>query len=235
MTSGAFTGWIGRISTSPSGGDAGCAGAATTTFTPGWCTGGTAAAGTANGNLSAPKGNILNGSSLYISDTTNNRISRYTASSGAFTGWIGKIGTTPTGGDAGCAGAVVGSFTPGWCTGGTAASGTGNGQLAAPGGLWTNNTSLYVADTTNNRVSRYTLASGTFTGWMGNINTSPTGGDSGCAGAAAGTLTPGWCTGGTAKTGMNVGMMDAPQFVTGAGLYVYLTDLNNSRVMRFPQ
>ena len=235
MSSGAFSGWIGRIGTSPTGGDAGCAGAAVGAFTPGWCTGGIAASGTANGNLSGPRGLIFDSGYLYVGDTSNNRISRYSSSNGAFSGWIGRIGTSPTSGAVGCAGAVVGTFTPGWCLGGTASSGTGNGQLSAPVGVWTNGTSLYVADSTNSRVSRYSVASGAFSGWMGNISTSPTGGDAGCAGAAVSTLTPGWCTGGTAKAGMDIGMLDVPQAVTGEGLYIYVSDLNNARVMRMPQ
>jgi len=235
LLTGVFSGWIGRISASPTGGDAGCAGAASGTFTPGWCTGGTAAAGTANGNLSAPKGLLFSGSSLYVADTTNNRISRYTAATGAFTGWMGRINTSPNGGDAGCSGAAANSFTPGWCIGGTAKSGTGDGHLYGPSGLWSNGTALYVADSTNNRIARYDLTNAAFTGWMGNISTAPTGGDDGCASAVPSTLTPGWCTGGTAKSGKGIGMLDAPQFVAGAGLYIYVTDINNARVMRFPQ
>jgi hypothetical protein len=44
-------GWRGQIATSPTGGDVGCAGAAVGGVTPGWCTGGSAIAGTANGSF----------------------------------------------------------------------------------------------------------------------------------------------------------------------------------------
>jgi DNA-binding beta-propeller fold protein YncE len=68
---------------------------------------------------------------LYVADKHNNRVSKY-SSTGAFQGWMGKILTSPTGGAAGCSGAAVYSVTPGWCTGGTAVSGTGVGQFTNP-------------------------------------------------------------------------------------------------------
>jgi hypothetical protein len=235
LSTGAFTGWIGRISTSPTGGDAGCSGAATTTFTPGWCLGGTAATGTANGNFNLPKGIVYDSGSLYVIDSSNHRIQRITSATGAFTGWIGRVNTTPTGGDAGCATAAVSSYTPGWCSGGTAKSGTGDGHLSSPTGLWSNGSSLYVGDTANSRVDRVAISNGGFTGWMGNISTVPTSGDSGCLGSVVGTMTPGWCKGGTSKAGIGLGMVDGPLYMSGSGVYVYTTDSNNARIMRFPQ
>jgi sugar lactone lactonase YvrE len=235
LATGAFTGWIGRINTSPTGGNAGCAGAATATFTPGWCLGGTAATGTANGNFNLPKGIIADSGNLYVVDSSNHRIQRFTAASGAFTGWIGRVNTSPTGGDTGCAGTAVNAYTPGWCIGGTSKTGTGDGHLSAPTGLWSNGSSIYIADTGNQRVARVAIANGAFSGWMGNIATAVTGGDSGCLVAAVGTMTPGWCQGGTAKAGIGLGMLDAPLYVSGAGVYVYVSDSNNARLMRFPQ
>ena len=234
-TTGAVIGWIGKIATSPTGGGAGCAGAVVGTFTPGWCTGGTAASGTGSGHLNTPRDMTVSNGNLYIADA-NHRVSRFTLSSGAFTGWIGKILTTPTSGDAGCAGAAVSSFTPGWCIGGTATNGTGNGQLNAPKGLWPNGTHLYVADVSNNRISKYSLTTGAFVGWFGAVSTVPTGGQSGCSSTPVGALTPGWCTGGTAKRGSDLGMFDAPAYVKGAGVdYLYITDGNNDRITRIPQ
>jgi len=232
---GAVVGWIGKIATAPTGGDAGCAGAAAGSFTPGWCTGGTAASGSGNGHLSSPKDISVQGTSLYVTDA-NHRISRFAISSGAFTGWIGKIASSPTGGDIGCVSAAVGSFTPGWCSGGTATSGTGSGHLSSPKGIWSNGTNIYVADVGNNRISKYLQASGAFVGWFGAVATVPTGGDSGCSAAGVATLTPGWCSGGTAKRGSDLGMFDAPAYVKGSGAdYLYISDGNNDRITRIPQ
>src|SRR6185436_19823873 len=58
---------------------------------------------------------------------------------------------------------------------------------------------VYVADTGNARVMKYDATTGAFIGWIGSVATSPLGGESGCAGAAPNTPTPGWCLGGTSK------------------------------------
>ena len=235
IATGAYAGWIGRVNATPTSGDAGCTSAALDSFTPGWCIGGTSKTGTGDGHFNAMRGISLVGSSLYVSDTSNNRIQRFTVATGAFTGWIGRVSVTPTGGDTGCTIAAVDSATPGWCVGGVSKSGSISGGLNIPRGIWSNGTSLYVADTSNHRISKFNLATGVFEGWMGQISTSPTGGAVGCAGAAVNTLTPGWCTGGTSKTWYGDGMLDTPDGVTGSGLYIYVTDSSNSRVMRFPQ
>lgn len=233
-TTGAFGGWIGRVLTVPTGGEAGCTSVAIGSPTPGWCTGGTAQTGTGNGALSAPTDATGDGTYLYVSDSSNNRILRFDTATGSFQGWLGRISTSPTGGDAGCAGAVTGTATPGFCTGGTAQFGTGNGHLRTPRGLWTNGTHLYVVDGTNHRIVKMTT-SGTFVGWQGRINTAPTGGESGCLGASSGTLTQGWCTGGTASRGDRVGMFDTPMFITGTdSTYLVVTQTNNSLLTRVP-
>jgi hypothetical protein len=235
LSSGAFTGWIGKIATVPTGGDTGCTAAAVGAFTPGWCLGGTAATGTGDGQFNLPKGLTIDSGNLYAVDSSNHRVQRFTASTGAFTGWIGRVNTSPTAGDTGCAGTAANAYTPGWCKGGTAKSGTSNGHLSSPTGIWTNGGSLYIGDTTNNRIMRVAIANGAATGWMGRIATAATGGDSGCSSASVGTMTPGWCLGGTAAAGVGLGMMDAPLYVAGASTYIYVSDSNNSRIIRFPQ
>jgi len=233
-SSGTFLGWIGKIATSPTGGAAGCSGAAVGTFTPGWCTGGTSASGTGNGMLDTPTGIVLDSSgNLYVVDSNNARINKYD-SSGVFQGWIGKIATSPTGGAAGCSGAAVGTNTPGWCTGGTSASGTGNGMLNAPNGIALDSSSnLYAMDSGNHRINKYN-SSGVFQGWIGKIATSPTGGATGCNGASVGTFTPGWCTGGTSAQGTGDGMLKSPSGIaldTSGNLYV--ADTFNSRISKY--
>jgi sugar lactone lactonase YvrE len=233
-SSGVFQGWIGKIATSPTGGAASCNGASVGTFTPGWCTGGTAASGTGDGMMSSPKGVHLDSSgNLYVSDSGNSRINKYN-SLGAFQGWIGKVATSPSGGAAGCNGASAGTFTPGWCTGGTAGSGTGDGMLATPEGITLDaNGNFYVVDSGNHRINKFNSL-GAFQGWIGKIATSPTGGATGCKNAAIGSVTPGWCKGGTSTSGTADGMMNGP---TGVALdksgNLYVTDYSNHRILRY--
>lgn len=238
MTTGSFAGWIGIVNTSPTGGSvAGCNGAAVSSFTPGWCTGGTSKAGTGNGGLSYPSSIFAdNTGSLYVVDGANSRISKYTAASGAFVGWVGKIATSPTGGVAGCNGKAVGTATPGWCTGGTSNTlgGTGDSMIQTTnGGFIYGDTAdnLYVADYGNSRVLKFVASTGAFTGWIGTINISPTGGAAGCNGKASGTVTPGWCTGGTSISSTLDGGFDSLGGVYFSGTNIYVGD--TTRIHRF--
>jgi len=162
MVTGAYVGWIGRISVAPIGGAVGCVGAASGTFTPGWCTGGMSQAGGGDGHLSAPSGLVFLNGNLYVVDVNNHRISSYNATTGAFNGWIGRVSTAPTGG---CTTAANGSgysvSTTGWCTGGTSAGSVGGdrgGGFAfwnGRGGIATDGTSLYIANFYNVRIDKY--------------------------------------------------------------------------------
>ncbi|HTL11139.1 MAG TPA: Ig-like domain-containing protein, partial [Bdellovibrionota bacterium] len=314
-----YTGWIGKVATSPNNGGNGCAGRAVGTATPSWCQGGTAALGAGDGMFSNPSDvkitpggylmvadtdnsrverfNAANGafdgwsgmsvipkvdwnpstqpaasspgagdgmfnsshgvwvenngvnSRLYAVDTNNHRILRFNALTGAFTGWIGAIGTQPTGGDAGCSSAAVGTFTPGWCTGGTSATGAGDGMLNLPWGITGDDLGfIYVTDTGHNRVIRYNTTTGQPFGWVGRVSTTvgenPTGSNVGtseaslCLGTAAGEATPRWCVGGKSaqSTGANPlgdGSMKLPQGVTYAGGNIYVADTGNSRIYKF--
>ncbi|MFL5815765.1 MAG: hypothetical protein ACJ763_19510 [Bdellovibrionia bacterium] len=224
-SAGAFVGWIGKISTQPTGGAAGCSSASVGTFTPGWCTGGTSTSGAGDGMLSSPGGVALDSSgNIYVADYGNNRISKYN-SAGAFVGWIGKISTQPTGGAAGCSSAAVGSFTPGWCTGGVSASGSGDGMMSSPRNIALDSSgNFYVSDIGNNRLEKF-ASTGAFLGWIGKIGTVPTGGVAGCTGASVGAATPGWCTGGASAAGSGDGMYPSVLGLTVStqgGLYVSL-------------
>lgn len=234
-STGALLGWIGRInSTSGLGGATGCSGASTGSSTPGWCTGGSSQSGTADGALSTPRSVVKDSTYLYVADSSNHRISRYLLSTGAFDGWIGRVNSTSgLGGASGCSSTSTGSATPGWCTGGSSQSGTGNGSFNTPIGLFINGVNLYVADYGNHRIGKVDVSNGTYSGWIGYINSSPTAGASGCNGASANTYTPGWCLGGTAKSsGSGSGAFSNPMYIHGDSTYLYVSNYGVGRVDR---
>ncbi len=235
-TTGAYIGWIGKIGTSPTGGDAGCNGASVGTFTPGWCTGGAPSTSNnfaINGMDFDSVNNIIYASQF----TSEHRILRINASNGQITGWIGKILTSPTGGDAGCNGASIGTFTPGWCTGGSSNSGTGDGMLTSPSALVVDqaNDLLYVSDSGNYRINKYTLSTGAFIGWIGRVLTTPTGGTAGCNSTAVGSITPGWCIGGTSQSGSGAGASNyiSSFIIDSTRDFMIVNDVNNSRTQKF--
>jgi DNA-binding beta-propeller fold protein YncE len=233
--SGSFIGWIGKISSSPTGGAAGCNGAGAGTITPGWCTGGTSTAGViGDGSLNFPK--ALSGDTsgnLYVGDYNNSRICKYNYNSGTFLGWIGRINSSPTGGATGCNGAAVGTQTLGWCTGGSAQAGNGTGHINLPYSVLADSGgNLFVGDN-NNRITKYKASTGAPIGWMGKIATSPTAGAAACKNAAVGTATPGWCTGGTSTFGTGNGMFMYPMGMSmdSSGL-LYVSDNGYNRILK---
>lgn len=312
LTVGAVDGWIGRVATTPSGGYAGCNATSPNNSTPGWCTGGTASAGTGDGAFNSPRGVATDGTYLFVADSTNNRIQKFNLSTGAFIGWTGGVSSNPTGGGASCTSAGPGSATPGWCTGGLSTSGTADGFYTSPNALAVSGSTLYIlssgklskldtatgtfsgwmgrisnvtglggaagcssasnasftpgwctggaaaasatpegsfsaavyniaiygnflytADATAHRILKYNLTSGTYAGWQGYINTPPTAGDPGCSSAAAGSFTPGWCTGGTATAASGMGF-NQPLGLAVDPFYIYISDSNNGRIVRLP-
>jgi DNA-binding beta-propeller fold protein YncE len=119
----------------------------------------------------------------------------------------------------GAEGAVVDSWHR---TTSLSTSGTGDGMMSGPMGVAVDSShNLYVVDYNNNRIIKYN-SSGNFQGWIGKIATSPTGGASGCNGAAVGTLTPGFCKGG--------GLL--AQALDSSG-NLYVGDDGNNRMIRF--
>lgn len=113
--------------------------------TPGWCTGALAnpwyhilnfaGSGQISGLMQIPNGITGDGTHIYVTDQALHRINKFNAATGAFVGWVGNIATSPTGGAGGRVGATVGTFTPGWCTGGQSGSGTGDGMLNYPSAI----------------------------------------------------------------------------------------------------
>ena len=233
---GNFIGWIGMIRVLPTGGT-NCSSPAVNAGTPGWCTGGLAAGGSGNNQFQNPTGITGDGTYLYISDSS--RIVKVTASTGAFVGWIGTINSTSgLGGATGCSTATVGTFTPGWCTGGNSKSGTGDGMVNTPQQIATDGTSLYVVDNSNHRINKYDASSGAFLGWIGRVNSTTslnqgTGQTNTCSSTLTGNATPGWCIGGTSQSGTGDGTFGSPNGITYISPYIYVGDNSNFRISRF--
>jgi tripartite motif-containing protein 71 len=217
---GAFLGSIGlttaSVGTCPSSGVASA-----------WCTGGTFAGGVGDGMLSGPSSIKIDGTNgfFYVSDSGNHRINKFSLSSGAFVGAIGRV-TASTGT------CVSNGATTGWCTGGTFASGAGDGMLNNPKGIEIDppNGFLFVADKGNERVMKFDLATGAFLGAVGKVSST-----TGSCPATGATL--GWCTGGTFGSGGGDGMFHNPIGVTvdarnGA---LYIVDNGNNRVQKFSE
>ena len=241
-STGAFAGWVGRMASAAPNlptNTATCLNPTVNSYTPGWCMTGTTQSctlATCSG-FNAPNAVTGDGSgSLFITDRANHRVVKIDETTGAITGWVGRIGaTTPTGGT-GCAG-LTNQPTPGWCTGGLSATGTGNGEVANPIGIHADATYVYITDW-NSRISRYTKSNGAFAGWKGNILTAPTGGanPASCLGLSPGAVTPTWCYGGTSTYGYALGAFDysgANAFggmLSGDSTYLYVPDQWNARI-----
>lgn len=327
ISDGLYMGWIGYVATSPTDGDGSCAGAPTTTYTPGWCIGGTAgsittnngfsnprsvyydslanvlytsdtsgrliklnptdgsfigvaagvstgtgctitgntaqgwctsATGSSNSNygaINAPAGIASNTNYIFVANMGNHRISRYEKTTGAPAGFIGQLtnvtnidtasttftvnGLTTTNG---CYNLTTGypRATQGWCVGTSVGiainttTGSGDGMMNSPRGLWADDTSVYVSDFLNSRLLKFDATTGSFIGWRGYIVS-----DSGmtCASGTpvAGSVTPDWCTGGTSGPGKALGAFDSPSGLWGDTNYIYVMDTRNNRVVTVPK
>ena len=209
---GVYGGWIGMIGTSPTGGAAGCNGAAVGYLTPGWCTGGQSKMYDINFSLFYVFGMGVDASVGKIYLSTWKAFYRFDLSTGVPGGWLGTVSATPSGGAAGCTTTTSGNMTPGWCTGGSGMWGLFSEQIAAGGG------SIYGWSNANGYLARLDAATGAETGWIGTIDTVPTGGAAGCTSASIGDRTPGWCTGGSGSFSFAVSMsIDSSSIYMGDG------------------
>jgi DNA-binding beta-propeller fold protein YncE len=133
-----------------------------------------------DGGLSAPNDIVLDAGNgyFYLTDSTNNRVSKFNLSNGSFVGSIGNSTATGT--------CVAGKQTA-WCTGGTFSSSTTAGAFNAPTGLALDGSGfLYIADNGNYRFAKYSTA-GAFVGHVGIANAA----NGNCVSGKQST----WCTG----------------------------------------
>jgi hypothetical protein len=229
-STGEFVAWAGKIGTNIGMNIGGtCTSNAVGTFTGGWCTGGTSASGYSDGMFSSPYGLTID-TAGYLYVVENGRVSRLDVSTGAFAGWVGTIKTNENmtlGGT--CASITIGSFTGGWCTGGTAKAGGNDGMLSyLAAGLAFYDGYLYVTDSV--RISKYNASTGAFIGWAGRISAAPS---TNCPNASVGSFTRGFCVGGQATAGPFEGMLRNISGLAVDSTGIYIGDTGNQRIQRF--
>jgi hypothetical protein len=259
-SAGAFEGFLGNVSTAPttSGPTTGAPNSTCTASTANkptqvWCIGGVSATGNvttqAFGGFSSPEGVSYDNGNIYVADTSNNKVHKFNAVTGAYLGWIGRTNTAlPSGVGTGSGltlaqcttGLTLGNATPGWCTGGGSQASGGivfDNAFSAPSAIWSdpNSSYLYVVDAGNHRITKHNKASGAYVGWQGVTLTTPTGGAMNCTTATVGTVTPGWCTGGSSQSSRQFGGFYNPIAITGDANFIYVTDTYNNRVMALPK
>ncbi len=249
LATGATVGWIGGMTSVPTGGAVGCTAANPMGASPGWCLGAlfnpwyvwnSIIPNVADGIMYYPTGIAGDGTHLYVVDMYLHRIQKFNMATGAYVGWIGWVGTSPIGGAAGCSGAATAAFTPGWCLGGMSTNGSGNGALWNPTALTVVAGNIYVMDSNNHRVSSYNAATGAFNGWIGRTNVAPTGGCTTGSNGSYTVSTSGWCTGGTSQQASSNDRGGGFSFwgssrggLTSDGTYLYIANLYNIRVDKY--
>jgi hypothetical protein len=246
---GTVVGWIGGITSPPTGGAAGCLGVNAFSGSPGWCLGSLPNPSylwnymidyRSDGIMQKPLGVTGDGTYLYTVDAQAHRIQKWNKSTGAYVGWLGAINISPTGpASTTCVGATIHTFTPGWCTGGISESGTGDGMLSQPTGIVEAGGNLYVIDNANHRVSSYNASTGAFNGWIGRINGTVTNCTPLANGSGYNVASAGWCKGGTGSASVVGdkgggfyfwGDQNGREMPTTDGTYLYIPNTNNARV-----
>lgn len=201
----------------------------TSGMTPTWCQGGgrTAASSGVNG-FNNPAGLTSDGTYLYVANLSNHRIDKIRISDAGYIGWIGRIATTPNDGPDDCATTTSPSYTPNWCTGGTANTGTTHGAYESVRGVYYDSLSslLFVTDG-RGRLSKVNATNGAILGSTGSISS----GSAGCV--VNSSAAQGWCDGSAAASNNgSYGRINAGQGIGADADYVYVVD-SSHRILRF--
>ncbi|MBF0441830.1 MAG: NHL repeat-containing protein, partial [Oligoflexales bacterium] len=163
----------------------------------GWTADMTPASGTGFGYFSSPQGIAVDSNSyIYVADMNNQRVAKLSGG-GLFVGWIG------------------GGYE-GWISSNTAAqsSNTPNKYFNGPDDIATDDTYIYVTNSSANSISRWTTG-GTFSAWIG---------------AGVGTWTNSYTAILAASTAIN--FFNAPKGIAYSSGYLYIADSGNNRVVR---
>jgi len=221
--------WMGRASTSPTGGVTGCSSTPISGTTPGWClNGGANRYGNTNGVFYTPTGIALTSTKLFVTDFSNARIQRFNLNDGSFDGWIGGGNipaskwsrTLASGAIASRAGIDDHSF----------------GDLGtAYATISLNANYIFMTDPAWHRIKKINRQDGTQTGYIGQIQSNggfaPTGPET-CVGYTSG-MTPDWCLGGGRTTsGAGIHGYNNPYSMTADSTYVYISNYSNNRIDR---
>jgi len=225
LATGNLVGWIGGITTKPTGGESGCTSLSPMVVSSKWCLGAlpnlwnatslnVLGSDTMDGLMRFPISITGDGLGyLYVVDNQTHRVLKF-STSGTYIGWTGgNITTVPTSCTNTSApptnGALtpsVGSYTPGWCKGGMSSwSSTQTQGLRDPSAITYQSGYIYVVDNTNNRVVRYDASTGAFSGWIGRFDTTnpPTLGCTATNTESGVNVANGWCTNGVAQISKN--------------------------------
>ena len=219
--------WIGRVSTTPSGGVAGCAATASGSPTPGWCSGGGANKyGIGSGTYNEPRGLDLVGSKMIVADRYNYRLQQVDTTNGTFDRWIGMArNSTLTTWRKDVIGATRGGYDD---------SSLGISYPSIAMGITVDSLgNMFVSDQSWHRIKMFTKGSGSYSGYIGTFNNnnaySPTGPDD-CVGVTSG-MTPNWCTGGgRTNSGNGVHGYSSPAALASDGTSLYIANVSNNRI-----
>lgn len=169
-------------------------------------------ASTAVGHFNGPLGVAVDssGSIVYVADTWNDRVEKFTSSGGNPSVLAAGVGT----GD--------GQFSPSYPLSGNLASGP-TWVAVDPSG------NVYVADTGNNRVEKFS-SSGSFSGWAGGCTSG-----SNCVSGTSNGFSCTLATCGAPVTGSGNGQFNVPNGVAVDPVSgnVYVVDSSNYRVQKF--
>ena len=216
LSTGAFIGAI--------GGTSGAAGTCVSGKQNGWCAGAPQfVTGSGDGFFQDVAGIAIDKSrdSLFVLDTSHNRVQKFVLSTGAFVGAIGKASTA--------AGTCVGGKQTGWCSGGGSfiTIGTADGQFLFPFGVAVDSTNdrMYITDGT--RVQKFVGSTGAFVGTIGK--------GTGALGTCVAGKQSGWCVGGTFTTGATDGAFNPAYGITidTTNNFLYILDASNNRIQKF--
>jgi sugar lactone lactonase YvrE len=147
-----------------------------------------------------PSGITTDGTSLYMTDPSNQKIRKITPSSGSLSAMTS-------------ANAVVTSLTGASGVPVTAGAADGAGATASfnyPNGITTDGTSLYVADTNNNKIRKIVIATGEVSSLTGAANVAVISGAADGAGATA--------------------SFSYPDDITTDGSHLYVLDTSNNKI-----
>lgn len=196
-------------------------------------------------SMYSPMGGVVEGDFLYIAEFNGSRIKKINKFTGELVGWVGGMTSKPTAGEsAACSTANGMGPSPGWCldadfyptftwNNASMIDDLVAGIMYQPWDIASDGTWIYVTDYGLHRIHKYRISDGSYGGWLGRVNTTPTGGAAGCTATGDNTFTPGWCIGGRSESGNGDGHLYNPTGIEYAAGNLYVIDGRNHRVSSY--